>query len=152
VKYILYIRRFGSLFYCRLHVTGCHYTDTYFCDESTIVIKLYKYIKLLSNFWINISFHSKKLRQSRNTPMRRRGERRYSSYSFSSSALDGGVSGQRHAPASLYPRARTPGTRCTGGPQRGSGHRGYRKKILCFCRGLNLDRPVGQPVARHCSD
>jgi hypothetical protein len=26
-----------------------------------------------------------------------------------------GVSGQRHAPASLYPPERTPGTHCTGG-------------------------------------
>jgi hypothetical protein len=26
-----------------------------------------------------------------------------------------GVRGQRHAPAALYPRERTPGTHCTGG-------------------------------------
>jgi len=26
-----------------------------------------------------------------------------------------GVSGQRHAPAALYPQERTPGTHCTGG-------------------------------------
>jgi hypothetical protein len=38
----------------------------------------------------------------------------YSSYSFLTSALDG-LSGQRHAPAALYPRERTPGTHCTGG-------------------------------------
>jgi hypothetical protein len=31
----------------------------------------------------------------------------YSSYSFTTSALDG-VSGQHHAPAALYPRERTP--------------------------------------------
>jgi hypothetical protein len=34
--------------------------------------------------------------------------------SFLTSALDG-VSGQRHAPAALYPRERTPGTHFTGG-------------------------------------
>jgi hypothetical protein len=31
----------------------------------------------------------------------------YSCYSFMTSALDG-MSGQRHAPAALYPRGRTP--------------------------------------------
>jgi hypothetical protein len=35
------------------------------------------------------------------------GERKYSSYSFSTSALDG-VSGQRHAPAAFYPRGKDP--------------------------------------------
>jgi hypothetical protein len=34
-------------------------------------------------------------------------ERKYSSCSLLTSALDG-VSGQRHAPAALYPRERTP--------------------------------------------
>jgi hypothetical protein len=34
-------------------------------------------------------------------------ERRYNSYSFTTSALDG-VSGQRHAPAALYPRGKGP--------------------------------------------
>jgi hypothetical protein len=38
----------------------------------------------------------------------------YSSYSFMTSALDG-ISGQRHAPAKLYHRDRTPGTHWTGG-------------------------------------
>jgi hypothetical protein len=36
-----------------------------------------------------------------------KGESIYSSYSFLTSALDG-VSAQRHAPAALYPRERTP--------------------------------------------
>jgi len=35
--------------------------------------------------------------------LRRRGERMYSSYSFTTSALDE-VNGQHHAPAALYPR------------------------------------------------
>jgi hypothetical protein len=45
--------------------------------------------------------------------MRRLGER-YSSYSFTSSALDG-VSGQRNVPTALYPGKGTPGIHCTGG-------------------------------------
>jgi hypothetical protein len=60
------------------------------------------------------------------TPRRAWVERRYmcSSYSFSTSALDG-VSGQHHAPAALYPRGKDPRYplyRRLGGPQRRSGH------------------------------
>jgi hypothetical protein len=49
------------------------------------------------------------------------GERRYSSYSFTTSALDG-VSGQHHTPASLYSRAKDPRylfDRRLGGPHIG---------------------------------
>jgi hypothetical protein len=59
-------------------------------------------------------------------PCRRQGGRKYSSYSFMTSALDG-VSGQRHAPATLYPRVKDtlcPLYRRLGGPQSWSGHRG----------------------------
>jgi hypothetical protein len=75
----------------------------------------------------------KKGKQSRYTPWRRLGgDRRYSSYSFTTSALDG-VSGQRHAPAELYTReknSRYPLDRRLGGPQRRSEHRGWRKNPL----------------------
>jgi hypothetical protein len=40
-------------------------------------------------------------------------ERSYSSYSFTTSALDG-VSGQRHAPSGLYSRGKDPGIPCAG--------------------------------------
>jgi hypothetical protein len=46
------------------------------------------------------------------------GERRYSSYSFSTSALDG-VSGQRHAPAALYLRGKDPWIGGWEGPRNG---------------------------------
>jgi hypothetical protein len=59
------------------------------------------------------------------------GDRRYSSYSFLTSAPEGGgVSGQHHAPAALYPRGKSPRYplyRRLGGPQSRSGRRGYRK-------------------------
>jgi hypothetical protein len=42
-----------------------------------------------------------------------KGERKYSSYSFFASPLDG-VSGQHHAPAAFYPNERIPGTHSTG--------------------------------------
>jgi hypothetical protein len=58
------------------------------------------------------------------------------------------VSGQRHAPAVLYPTA---GTRWTGGwvgPLSGLDTEDGGK-ILGPCQGLNPDRPVVQPVVRH---
>jgi hypothetical protein len=71
------------------------------------------------------------------------GERRYSSYSFSTSALDG-VSGQRHAPAALYPQVRTPGTHCTGGwvGPRASLDTEARGKILSPLPGIEPQSPL----------
>jgi hypothetical protein len=66
-----------------------------------------------------------------------------------------GVSGQRHAPAALYPRGKDlwyPLYRRLGEPQSRSGHRGYRKEKHFLCRGSNLNRPVVQSVARHYTD
>jgi hypothetical protein len=42
------------------------------------------------------------------------GERSYGSFSFLTSALDGGE-WLRHTPAAIYPRGRTPGTHLIGG-------------------------------------
>jgi hypothetical protein len=55
-----------------------------------------------------------------------------------------GVSGQHHAPASLYPRGKDPSTHCTEG---WVGHKAgmdaeARRKILCLCRGSNPGHPV----------
>jgi hypothetical protein len=47
--------------------------------------------------------------KKQSSPATAKGERKYSSYSFLTSAVDG-VSGQRHAPAALYPRGKDPGT------------------------------------------
>jgi hypothetical protein len=63
-----------------------------------------------------------KVRLSRFRHAGDKGERRYSSYSFLTSALDG-VGGQRHVPATLYLWKRTV-YRSLGGPQRWSWHRG----------------------------
>jgi hypothetical protein len=81
------------------------------------------------------------------------GKRMYSSYSFTTSALDG-VSGQRHAPAALYPEERTTGTHWTGGwvgPRAGLETRGLKKSFR-LCRGSNLDRPVVQSIDRDYTD
>jgi hypothetical protein len=71
------------------------------------------------------------------------GERRYSAYSFLASALDG-VSGQRHAPAVLYPWERIHGThwmRGWVGPRAGLDAEA-RRKTLDLCRRSNTDCPV----------
>jgi hypothetical protein len=57
-----------------------------------------------------------------------------------------GVSGQRLAPAVLYPPGKDPGTHCTGGwvgPRAGLDTEATGK-IPCPCRGSNLDHPVVQ--------
>jgi hypothetical protein len=60
----------------------------------------------------------------------RMGERMYSSYSFTTSALDGDE-WSASCPATLYPRGKDPGTHCTGGwvgcPRASLDTRGYRK-------------------------
>jgi hypothetical protein len=60
-----------------------------------------------------------------------------------------GVSGQRHAPASLCPVERTPGTHCTGGwvGLRAGLDTEVRGKILFPCRGSNPDLPVVQSMS-----
>jgi hypothetical protein len=76
------------------------------------------------------------------------GERRYSSYSFSTSALDGGEWSASFPGRAFTPGERTPGTHCTGGwvgPRAGLDTEA-RGKILCPCRGSIPDRPVVQPV------
>jgi hypothetical protein len=87
-----------------------------------------------------------KAKQSRYTPWWRWGERKYSSYSFLTSALVGGEwSASR--PGRALPRGkdhRYPLYRRLGGSQSRSGHRG--------CRGSNLDLPVVQSVVRHYTD
>jgi hypothetical protein len=53
-----------------------------------------------------------------------------------------GVSGQRYAPAGLYPRGKDPGTHWIGVwvDPRASLDARVRRKILCPCRGSNPDR------------
>jgi hypothetical protein len=65
-----------------------------------------------------------------------------------------GVSGQCHAPATLYPWERTPGTHRTGGwvGPRASLDMEVRGKILLPLPGINLARPVIQSVVRYYTD
>jgi hypothetical protein len=66
-----------------------------------------------------------------------------------------GVSGQRHAPAALYPRGKDPPlpiVQRLGGPQSWSGHKRLEEKSFRLCRGSKFDRPVVQPVAGNYTD
>jgi hypothetical protein len=86
-------------------------------------------------------------------PRRRLGERRYSSYSFAISALDGGEWSASRPGRAFTPGERTSGTHCTGGwvgPRAGLDTEA-RGKPFGLCRESNLDRPVVQPVVRHCT-
>jgi hypothetical protein len=97
----------------------------------------------------------KKVKQSRYTPWRRLGgERRYSSYSFWTSALDGGEWSASRPGRAFTPGESTPGTHSTGGwvGLRAGLDTEVRGKILCPRRGSNPDRPVFQPVVRHYTD
>jgi hypothetical protein len=102
-----------------------------------------------AEFKFKLLLKCKKVNLSHHTPCRRLGERRYSSCSFSTSALDGGK-----WLASRPRRGRTPGTHCTGGwvgPRAGLDTE-VRGKISCLCQGSNLDLPVVQSVVRHYTD
>jgi ferredoxin-thioredoxin reductase catalytic subunit len=90
-----------------------------------------------------------KVKQFYNTPMEAQGERMYSSYSFTTLALDG-VEWSTSRPG----RALPPGSHCTGGwvgPRAGLDTED-RGKIFCPCQGSNPDRPVIQSVVRHYTD
>jgi hypothetical protein len=81
----------------------------------------FKYVKMISDI----------ITKAKAVPLRATkavGERTYSSYSFSTSTLEG-VSSQRHAPAALTPGKgpRYPLERELGGPHSKSGHRDHRK-------------------------
>jgi hypothetical protein len=82
------------------------------------------------------------------------GGEEYSSYSFTTSALDGGEWSESRPGRDLPPEERTPGTHWTGGwvgPRAGLDTE-VRGKILFPCRGSNPDRPDVQPVVRHYTD
>jgi hypothetical protein len=70
-------------------------------------------------------------------------KRRYSSYSFSTLALNV-VSGQRHASATPVPTAQE-----TGWAPVPFWTQKLEEKSFRICRESNLDRPFVQPVAKH---
>jgi hypothetical protein len=86
--------------------------------------------------------------------MEAQGERRYSSYPFTTSALDG-VSGQRDAPASLLPSGKglpVPTGQEAGWVQEPVWTQRLDEKSSFLWRRSNLDRSVVQSVVRHYTD
>jgi hypothetical protein len=82
------------------------------------------------------------------------GGEEYSSYSFTTSALDGGEWSASRPARAFTPGERTHGIHWTGGwvgPRAGLDTEATGK-ILYPRRGSNPDRPVVQPVVRHCTD
>jgi hypothetical protein len=81
------------------------------------------------------------------------GERGYSSYSFTTSALDGGEWSASHPGRALLPGKGPPVLIVQEAGWASAGlDTEARGKILCLCRGSNLDRPVVQSVAAHYTD
>jgi hypothetical protein len=77
------------------------------------------------------------------------GEKRHNSYLFLISALDG-VSGQRHAPVTLYPQENGPGTHWIGGCAREPvWTQRLEEKSFVPAKGRTL---VVQSVVRHYTD
>jgi hypothetical protein len=65
------------------------------------------------------------------------------------------VSGQRHAPAALLPPGKGPPVpivQDAGWAPEPVWTQSLEERSIRLCRGLNLDRPVVQPVARHYTD
>jgi hypothetical protein len=94
----------------------------------------------------------KTVRQFHKKPVEAQGDRRYSSYSLTTLAVDGGVCSASRPCCALPPGERPP--HWIGGwvgPSAGLDSE-VRVKILCLCRRSNLDCPVVQSVTRHYTD
>jgi hypothetical protein len=81
-------------------------------------------------------------------------ERRYSSYSFSTSALDGGGWSTSHSSRALAPKKGLPVpiVQEAGWAPALIWTQRPEEKSFRFCQGSNLDHPVVQPIARHYTD
>jgi hypothetical protein len=90
---------------------------------------------------LNYCYHGNKKKVSRYTPWWCMGERRYSSYSFLTSATRWWWVVSVTPRPRFTPGERTPGTNYIGGwvGLRAGLDAGARRKILCPCRGSNLD-------------
>jgi hypothetical protein len=88
------------------------------------------------------------------TPWRRLGERRYSFYSFSTSALDGGELSASRPGRDLATGKGPPVpiVQEAGWAPEPVWTQRLEEKSVRHCRGLNLDHPVVQPLARPYTD
>jgi hypothetical protein len=95
-----------------------------------------------------------KLKLSHYTPWRLLRERRYSSYSLSTMALDGGEWSASRPGLALPPGKgpMVPIVQEAGWAPNPVWTQRLEEKFFRFCRESNLDRPVVQTVARHYTD
>jgi hypothetical protein len=119
-----------------------------------LYVHIYIYIEGLVTWslWTTVTVKLK-LKQSHYTPWRRLGKR-YSSYSLSTSALDGGEWSASRPSRPLAPGKVPPVPivqEAEWAPELVWTQR-LEKKSFCLCRGSNLDRPVVQSVTRHYTD
>jgi hypothetical protein len=100
-----------------------------------------------------VAYFSAKGKAVHNTPMEEQGERMYSSYSFTTSALDYELSASRSGRA-LAPEKGPPVpiVQEAGWAPEPVWTQRLEEKSFCLCRASNLDRPVVQPVVRHYTD
>jgi hypothetical protein len=92
-----------------------------------------------------------KVKHSHYTPME---ERKYSSYSFMTSAVDGDEWSVSRPGCTLPLGKRPPvpiGQEAGWAPEAVWTQR-LEEKSICLCRGWNLDHPVIQSVVRHCTN
>jgi hypothetical protein len=140
-------------FYCYVLVTRTwHWTIglSYFSKNFVFDNRLTN--SITQAVWNSLKFI--KLKLSHYTPRSRLGERRYSSYSFSTSALDGGEWSASRPVCALAPGKGppVPTAQEAGWASEPVWTQRLEEKSFRLWRGLNLDRPVVQPVARHYTD
>jgi hypothetical protein len=82
------------------------------------------------------------------------GERKYSYFSLSASALDGGEWSVSRPGRALSPGKEPPlpTVQESGWAPEPVWTQMLEEKLFCFCRGSNLNHPVIQPVVRHYTD
>jgi hypothetical protein len=101
------------------------------------------------------SYILQRKKQFHNTPMEAQGgERMYSSYSFTTSALLGGEWSASRPGGALSPEkgAPVPIGKETGWAPEQVWTQSLEEKSSRLCRGSNLDCPIVQSVARHYTD
>jgi hypothetical protein len=115
---------------------------------------LYKTTMFNSDLVKRLSNIPKKLKLTHYTLRRHCGEKTYSSYSFLTSALDSGEWSTSHPGRALAPGkgSPVPTVQEAGWAPEPVWTQRLKKKSFCLCWGLNLDRPVVQPVAKHYTD
>jgi hypothetical protein len=122
-----------------------HSQETKYSCLLMTIVATYSLATLCFQKWV-------KLKLSHNTPMESQGERMYSSYCFSTSALGGGELSASRPSRALHPGKQPPVpiVQVDGWAPEPVWTLSLEEKSSCLCRGSNLD--WDQSVARHYTD